>query len=281
VTIKKKLIGITGATGSLGTYLKKYLEKQYILKEFDGDITNKEKVSNWIGMFKFDIIIHLAALVPINIVESQKFLAKEINYKGTKIIIEEIKKLKKKPWFFFSSTSHVYHYNKKKIHEKTKTKPITYYGKTKQMAENYLLGQSKYLKICIARIFSFVTPNQKECFFIPQMYNKINNTEENKILINNINHYRDFISIEDLCSAILTLIKLQYVGIINICSAKKISLKKIISLLNFKKKLIYVKNNLESTKLIGNNAKLKKLGWKNKHSIQNVINKYIKEKNNF
>ena len=99
--------------------------------------------------------------------------------------------------------------------------------------------------------------------------------------INNINHFRDFISIEDLCSAILMLIKLQYTGIINICSAKKISLRKIIFLLNFKKKKIYIKNNVKSTKLIGNNSKLKKLGWKNKHSIQNIINQYIKEKNNF
>ena len=74
---------------------------------------------------------------------------------------------------FFSSSSHVYNFSKKKLIEKSNCNPITYYGKLKLQAEKYLLKNNKNLPICIARIFSFTHHKQNKQYFIPSIYERI------------------------------------------------------------------------------------------------------------
>ena len=105
-------VGITGSTGSLGREIVKSRSGfEYSL--FKGDIRNRSRVSKWIGSKKFDAIIHLAAIVPIKVVNKDKKKAYEVNYISTKNVTDEVKKNKIK-WFFFASTSHVYSSKKKK-----------------------------------------------------------------------------------------------------------------------------------------------------------------------
>ena len=72
---------------------------------------------------------------------------------------------------FFFSTSHVYQSSKKKILDQIK-KPISYYGKTKLLAENFIIKKLKNTKIkyCIGRIFS-VNKNQKN-YLVPDLIKK-------------------------------------------------------------------------------------------------------------
>ena len=124
-------IGLTGSSGVLGNLLKKKLN----LKKknlFSGKIENLNHVNNWIKINDFDFIIHLAAVVPIKTVNKNKIKALSINYSGTKNLINSINNFsKKKIWFFYSSTSHVYNFKKSQIYETDKTKPISFYGQTK------------------------------------------------------------------------------------------------------------------------------------------------------
>ena len=99
--------GITGSSGVLGKFIRKELNYKFIF--FKGRIENKKSVYKWVKSNNFDLIIHLAAIVPTNIVNNNFNKANKINYIGTKNIVNAI--LKYKPnlkWFFFSSTSHVY-----------------------------------------------------------------------------------------------------------------------------------------------------------------------------
>ena len=105
--------GITGSTGSLGKIVTKS-KKDIKFSYFKGDIRNKKKIYQWIRKKKFDAIIHLAAIVPIKVVNSNKRKAYQVNYLGTKNIIDAIKKENIR-WLFFSSTSHVYQSSTKKI----------------------------------------------------------------------------------------------------------------------------------------------------------------------
>lgn len=92
--------GITGAKGILGRAIKKELKFKFI--SFKDRIENKKKVSEWIKNNYFDLIIHLAAIVPTNIVDANFYKANKVNYEGTKNLINSI--LKYKPnlkWFFF------------------------------------------------------------------------------------------------------------------------------------------------------------------------------------
>ena len=134
----KYAIGITGATGSLGKILLKN-KKNYKINIFKGDVANKNEVFNWVKNNKLNIIFHLAAIVPIKKVNKNRRLANKVNFYGTKNLVDSILKIKNIKWFFFSSTSHVYKSTNKKISEKHIKKPISFYGKSKLKAENYII----------------------------------------------------------------------------------------------------------------------------------------------
>ena len=250
--------GITGHTGSLGRILiKSNKDIRYSL--FKGDIRKKKDIDKWFLNNRFDAIIHLAAIVPIKEVNKNRVKAREINYLGTKNVVDACLK-KKIRWFFFSSTSHVYSSSKKKILEKAQIKPISYYGKTKSLAENYIVKKFKNTKIpyCIGRIFSTTNKNQKKNYLIPDLKNRIYKSKK-KIILKNLNHYRDFISMEDISKIIFILFKKKFSGVINIGSGNAIFLKDIASTIGreYNKNLKFIDNN-KRTYLVANINKLKK-----------------------
>ena len=252
-------VGITGHTGSLGKEIvKSKLGFNYLF--FKGDIRNKNKISKWIKDKKFDAIFHLAAIVPIKIVNSNKTKAYEVNYLATKNITDVVKENKVK-WFFFASTSHVYPSHKKKISEKTKTNPISYYGKTKLLAEKYIIKKLKKSNstYCIGRIFSTTNKKQKKNYLVPDLKKKIKESK-NEIILYNLNHHRDFISMQDISKIIFCLYKKNFKGIINIASGKSTHLKDIaVSISKYYKKKVIFKDNIKKTYLVANISKLKKV----------------------
>ena len=248
-------IGITGHTGSLGKSLKKNKTRnKYFFYKYD--IRDKKKLHYWFLNNKLDLIIHLAAIVPIKIVNKNRKKAFNVNYIGTKNIVDMSKKFNIK-WFFFASTSHVYKSKKVAIKENSPKDPISYYGKTKRLAENYV---SKNIKnYCIGRIFSTANKDQRKNYLVPDLKEKIKNTRK-KIILKNLNHYRDFVSMEIISKIINILLKKKYIGFINIGSGKGIYLKDIakIILKKYKKKASF-KDNKNPTYLIADTRKLKKI----------------------
>jgi dTDP-4-dehydrorhamnose reductase len=65
------IVGLTGSTGVLGSELIS-MSKNINFRYFDGDIRNFHEVKNWINNNDLDSIIHLAAVVPIRKVNSNK-----------------------------------------------------------------------------------------------------------------------------------------------------------------------------------------------------------------
>lgn len=265
-------IGITGSSGDLGSYLQKILTKNKLIL-FNQRIENIVYLKKWIMDNNFDAIIHLAAIVPTYIVNKDKKKSLKINYIGTKNIVDVINKFsKKKVWFFYPSTSHVYASSKKSIKEDYKTSPISYYGKTKLLAEQYLLNNTKKIIPCVGRIFSFTSKQQKKSFLIPSLISKLKN-KNNKVYFKNLNHIRDFLQIEDVCKAIKFLYQKKCEGIYNISSNKRINLKDIVLILNnlYKKNIIFLPNKVKTT-LVGNNKKILYLGWRpSKISYKNYL----------
>jgi nucleoside-diphosphate-sugar epimerase len=273
------IVGLTGSTGVLGSELIS-MSKNINFRYFDGDIRNFHEVKNWINNNDLDSIIHLAAVVPIRKVNSNKKKAYDVNFLGTKNLVDSIKlKSGKKIWFFFASTSHVYGKSNKTLSETSKIKPMNYYAFTKFQSEKYLIKNKKYINYCIGRIFSYSSYLQKKDYFIPNIISKLKN--KNKILeIKGTNHYRDFLPIEDVVKAIKILNRSKSKGIFNICSSQKILLSDIIRLLNFKNKRIKFINDNTSTSLVGSNRKLKKFSWKPSYkNYLNYIKKYEKNYN--
>ncbi len=256
-------IGITGSTGTLGSYISK---KYKNIKKFKGKIENKKNVDNWIKKNNLDVIIHLAAIVPVKKVNSNKKKALLVNLDGTKNIIDSLNKYSnKKVWLFYSSTSHVYSYGYRIKKETNNTIPLNYYGKTKKLAENYIVKNQKKIIPCVGRIFSYTYHNQNKNFLIPSLIKKLKSKKKN-IYFENLNHYRDFITIYDIYNAIKKLMSKKIKGIYNISSGKKINLKDILLTLNKKyKKNIHFNDNKFKTTLYGSNNKLRNIGWKPSH----------------
>ena len=260
--------GITGASGVLGQKLKKNLP--YIFFSFKENIENYNKVYKWINSQQFDLILHLAAIVPANKVNNNFLRAKKININGTKNLVRAILNSKLPPkWVFYASTSHVYkpHLKSKKLSEKTIIKPYSKYGQTKRGGEIILEKnfKNRNIKFCVGRIFSFTDKLQKKPYVIPTLLTKIKTKDKKKILLKNLNHYRDFISTKDISKAIKILFKNKKSGIYNIGSGNEINLKLIASIIakKYKKKIFFSKDN-KPTYLISNSDKLKKLGWRPK-----------------
>ena len=93
------LIGITGSTGVLGKELLKSINrKKYKISCFKGDVTKYYQLYDWFKKKNFDILIHLAAIVPIKEVERNK-KSKKNKLCGTYNLIKCIKKFSKKKKF--------------------------------------------------------------------------------------------------------------------------------------------------------------------------------------
>ena len=274
-------VGITGASGVLGSELKKRIKKNVTI--FKGDLTKKQDVYDWVKKNKFKSIYHFAAIVPIKDFNKSIKKSFKVNSGGTKYLVDAILKYQsKKIWFFYSSTSHVYKLNSRpiKTKETDKCAPQSLYGLSKRDAEKYIIkkfSKSNY-QYFIARIFSFTHKNQKKTFFVPAIIKKLLKFKNDKInRIENITHYRDFLSTKDIINAIFLLEKKRKVGIFNIGSGQKTSLS---SIINYLSHLIGVKTkmdlNTKKTYLISNNSKLKKIGWKQKYSFFKEIDTILK-----
>ena len=172
-----KNIGITGYSGSLGKTLIK-LNKSNKIFRFRGDIRNKKDINDWLKNKQINTVIHLAAIVPIKMVNRNKKKAFNINYVGTQNIVN-LALENKVNWFFFASTSHVYKSSKKKISENGTLSPISFYGQTKFLAEKFikkkLHGKMNY---CVGRIFSTTNKNQKKNYLVPDLKYKIRKTKK-------------------------------------------------------------------------------------------------------
>ncbi len=255
---KKIVCGLTGSSGSLGKEIIKR-NKDVKFSLFRGDIRNKKAVFRWIYNNQLDLVVHLAAIVPIKVVNSNPKKAYQVNYIGTKNVVDAIAQANIK-WFFFASTSHVYFSSKNKINERSKIKPISYYGYTKLKAEKYIQKKlsKKKVTFCIGRIFSTANIKQKKNYLVPDLIHKIKKSKK-IVILKNLNHFRDFISMKIISKIIFILYKKNFSGIINIASGKKILLKDIAKqiLKKYNKKALF-NDNKKKTSLIANIGKLKK-----------------------
>jgi UDP-glucose 4-epimerase/GDP-4-dehydro-6-deoxy-D-mannose reductase len=240
-------IGITGSTGVLGrNILKKInLKKKIKIIPFKFDIKNSSQVKIWIKKNNFDVIFHLAAIVPVKICEENPLKACSVNIGGTINILNAIKNIKKKPWFFYASTSHVYKPQKKTLLESDEISPKSFYGHTKWISEKILVEFSKAhnLKYCCGRIFSFYDNKQPEFFLYQSIKKKLKkNKNKNIIKIINAESVIDIQKSENVAKTIIKLFEKRAEGIVNIGTGKGITIK------NFAKKITKKKIKIETIK---------------------------------
>jgi len=162
------IVLVTGGAGFIGSHLIEHLiENGYnitclVRKEDDkrwikdkninliyGDCTRKESLKNVISN-DTDYIFHLAGIMRAS--DPQEYF--KVNFEGTKNLVETCieKRIKLKRFIYVSSVAASGPSGKNSILKETdKPRPVTDYGRSKAMSENYLREKSKFLPFTILR----------------------------------------------------------------------------------------------------------------------------------
>jgi len=282
---KKHKIKILTKTFSKKNNIKNSYDKVEIEKI---DLTNFKRLGQIIEKFKPDIIIHLAG----NTSHSKSFEEPlediDSNSKTTLFMLEKIRELGLSCKFVLGSTFIVIGKpTKLPVTESTPCNPTTIYGTNKLASEHFCkIYHDVYgLDTVIFRITNSYGPREQVIstknavnFLIHEAFNR-----KEISIYNKGKFFRDFIYIDDVVSGINVILKKGKSGELYwISSGKKTWFYEFANILekNTNCKVVYPKTPTYTKKVdvgnfIVNNAKLRKLGWSPKISINVGIKKTL------
>ena len=151
-------IGITGASGMLGTALVKHLSKTHQIfatsrsKGLEGknikwncfDLTETVLLNQWLETAKSDIVIHCAAIVNVDACESDVDLATRLHVKTTELIASYLGFNNGR--LIYISTDSIFDGKKQSPYiESDSVSPLNVYAKTKLMGEQPVLSMENGL----------------------------------------------------------------------------------------------------------------------------------------
>lgn len=219
---------VTGAAGFIGSHLAEKLcgldFEVYCLDNFSDFYPEKYKRNNEsiliksgldvlsIDLVKDDLIsklpkdisyiFHLAGQ-PGNCSKTSIDSYIDNNYRATKNLIRFSKTLQELKLFVNISTSSVYGVIADKS-EISYTRPISEYGRTKLLAEEYVLNNLE--KSCSLRLFSVYGSRERPDKLCYKLIDSILNNKEFTLYMGSESHKRSYTHIEDILSGILSVI---------------------------------------------------------------------------
>jgi len=282
---QKKTILVTGSNGFIGSHLLKILLKKYKIIGIN-DIQDT-KTKNYFPLKKniaklsineisekLSGVIHLAAITDVNLCNKNPKKCLLINIIGTQKALEIARKNNCK--FVYISTNHVYGKPiKLPINENHTRNPTSIYAASKLAAEVCCEGYSKSynMNIDIVRLFSVYGPKSPSHLVTSKIITQL---QKEYLILGNLNSQRDFIYISDVINAIKIVFEKssgfntynvgtgKCYSILDVCNLLKKLSKSDIPIKTSKSKIR--KNDVK--KIVSNNAKIKKLGWKPQVNLQ-------------
>lgn len=205
-------IGLTGAQGVLGHRLIDALTDPDIeIKPYRDDVRNADAVRRWVD--GLDIVVHAAAVVPVDTVKARLDDAIAVNVGGTANIAKAVADTAGCRMVYLS-TSHVYHPQMDALSEQAPTGSTSLYGLTKLQGEGWVRALlSDHL---IIRIFSFFDSRQSPPFLVPSLLQQIRNARADAgIELAGADCVRDLIDGVWVSQVIAALIRKQVSGTVN------------------------------------------------------------------
>lgn len=229
-SFNKKVV-ITGAGGLLGSHLVRMLSSSNLM-EIEGwtssaivlndnrlrmvDITNPNEVERAFYQFMPDCVIHCAAMTDVDLCESNREIARRINYDVTKNIVSlcRINNVK----LIFLSTDYVFNGNNGPYTEDAPLNPINYYGLTKAWSEQYIQEMlSDWMILRTTVLFSEITKIKSFFSWVIQML------QQGKVVNAAIDQYGNPTYVGGISSAIVNLIRNDCKGIFNVAGTEWIN----------------------------------------------------------
>jgi dTDP-4-dehydrorhamnose reductase len=211
----KRRIVITGSSGFIGSEIyrqldtPKYFNDLYVVPlKYRMDISEQSQVVDILSEARPDIIIHLAGVSSPDICEINQEHAYNINYLGTKHIVDYSASIGCK--LVYASTDYVFDGDSGPYRETTTQSPINYYGRTKVLGEKYILNNHKE-NSSIIRIPIVYGAHEKS--FVNQIIIAL--AEKKNIYLNNT-QIRYPIFCEDLASYFVKVVVGDHSGILHI-----------------------------------------------------------------
>jgi len=256
-----------------------------ILKEFD--INNIYSVEKLLEEIHPDIIFHFASYVSVHRSFLDPLSTFQTNIMGTAYLLEISKNIIPNAKILMPGSAEEYGkvlQNKMPIKEEYPLLPLSPYAISKKVQEEIgMYYLNKYnLNIYFTRTFHYTGPRQPQGFVCSDFAKQIIDYEKgkiNSIKVGNLEAKRDFTDIRDVVSAYWMIIEKGEIGnIYNVCNGKSIAIQEILNkliILSGKDIKIEISNDKlrpsDVPDFIGDNKKLKKLGWKPRFSINESL----------
>lgn len=225
---------------NLSTGKKENLDLNNKNLEFvEGDILNNELVEKLVE--ESDYVIHLAAIVSVELSVKNPDLSKKVNLDGAFNVINAAKKFKKR--LFFASSAAVYgNPTNLPICENHPQKPISPYGLEKYIIEQYcqlyndLFGFS-YVCGRFFNVFGERQDPKSPYSGVISIFNDKAKNGEDIFIDGDGKQTRDFIYVKDLSEIVITLLFSNENGIFNVGTGAETSIKDLAN------KIIEIKNS--------------------------------------
>lgn len=282
---------LTGATGFVGRYVAKELERQGIeyvslqrglasdARAIQMDLLGTLEIESLFQKFKPTHLVHVAWYA-----EHGKYWDSELNLQwvlATKRLVEA---------FCSSGGQHVvitgtcaeYDWSHGYcVEDVTPLKPKSLYGICKDTTRRIieLVVEKHGVSMSWARVFSPYGPGEASQRLIPSLFKAF----KKEILPFGVNSssYRDLLHMEDAARAVLACAQSKFVGAINICSGVPVKISEIVDVVarinNCDPEVILKlapKNQEANNFLVGENKKLRSLGWKQEIMLGQGLTNY-------
>lgn len=301
-------IMVTGADGFVGHHLVELLHQEYKVAGLVGkgplpkvsgnlsydraDITDIDRLNTIITKYKSPVIIHLAAVAATWKEDGELF---KVNVEGTRNLYQVVSNIDGyDPKIIFASSGVVYGNTPHPgdIREGAEVLPINPYGQSKYQAEE--VGKeyvTQGLNIIAVRCFNLAGPGQGLGFFVPDMCKQIVDIERGEggtgsVSVGHLGATRDILDVRDAVQAYKILINSDTKPgeVFNICSGVGHKMEEVLDILMSlsTKKITTIQDpkrmrRSETPIFVGNNEKLKSLGW----NIQYPLGQTLEDALNF
>src|SRR6266478_480850 len=148
-------IVIIGSGGRLGAALTREYRDKFDVVGFNHaqlDLTNFEQVREKVTAFDFGVLINCAAFTNVDLCETQREQAFQINAEAPRVLAEICREKKAKLIHF--STDYVFDGEKREPYtEEDEARPISVYGESKRAGEKFVLQTQGHLVVRVSWVF--------------------------------------------------------------------------------------------------------------------------------
>lgn len=289
---------ILGGGGFIGRAFKRLFRDVYEMTSVDISPVNRDEVGEMVDLTDYTSLLSFidkhkpGALLNLAGKSYHKAQNDAEIYESNLLIQlnlhNAVEELGIKPRIVFCSSSAVYQSSPSAVSESSYCRPPNSYAKAKYMQERIGLSYHPGQCVVIARLFNVIGPFQDKSFFIPALIHRLMRYKRHEIptvRVKTLKAMRDFIFIDDVCSALAVLLEKGLSGeVYNVCTGEGTSIETVIGRLKdglglgelpLEVEADYVKEGIDFQ--VGSNAKMRALGWKPKYDLGAALAEILRE----